>query len=113
MQIDGKVAAVTGAGSGIGRASALALAERGAGIVFLADIDEPGLATTAELVTSAGAKAEVVPTDVTDVASQRALYDTWRGSPAGSTSSTTTRVWPPASRGSPTCPSSGWPCSWT
>jgi NAD(P)-dependent dehydrogenase (short-subunit alcohol dehydrogenase family) len=46
MEIRGKVAVVTGAGSGIGRELALACAREGASVV-LADIDEPGLEGTA------------------------------------------------------------------
>jgi NAD(P)-dependent dehydrogenase (short-subunit alcohol dehydrogenase family) len=45
----GKVAVVTGAGSGIGRALALGLARRGARLA-LSDIDDTGLAQTAEQV---------------------------------------------------------------
>lgn len=75
MEIVGKVAVVTGAGSGIGRASALALAERGAATVFLADVDEAGLAETADLLGPSGTTVEVVPTDVTDVAAQTALHE--------------------------------------
>jgi 3-oxoacyl-[acyl-carrier protein] reductase len=75
VQIEGKVAVVTGAGSGIGRASAVALAERGADTVFLADVDEAGLADTAGLVSAAGSKPQPVRTDVADPASQRALFD--------------------------------------
>ncbi|WP_231568405.1 SDR family NAD(P)-dependent oxidoreductase [Novosphingobium malaysiense] len=46
MDMQGKVAIVTGAGSGLGRASALALGQRGAGLC-LVDIDEEGLEETA------------------------------------------------------------------
>jgi 3-oxoacyl-[acyl-carrier protein] reductase len=74
MDIEGKVAVVTGAGSGIGRASAIALAERGAGSVWLADVDLAGAEETAALVVAAGSKAEVVPTDVADVDAQRDLF---------------------------------------
>ncbi len=41
MEIEGKVALVTGAASGIGRATAIALADAGAAVV-IADIDECG-----------------------------------------------------------------------
>src|SRR5215204_1915909 len=41
MEIEGKVAVVSGGASGIGRAAVLALAERGANVV-VADVDEDG-----------------------------------------------------------------------
>lgn len=50
MRVAGKVAAVTGAGSGIGRALAIHLAEQGAAAIALADIDAAGLSETAALV---------------------------------------------------------------
>ena len=74
MEIEGKVALVTGAATGIGRASALALAGRGAGVVVVADVDEAGGAETARLVTEAGSSGWFVPTDVADAASLVALY---------------------------------------
>jgi NAD(P)-dependent dehydrogenase (short-subunit alcohol dehydrogenase family) len=54
MRIRDRVAIVTGAASGIGRASALALARAGARGVALADLDEAGLARTAALVEAQG-----------------------------------------------------------
>ena len=50
---DNKVAAITGAGSGIGRALAIDFAERGARLA-LSDIDTDGLAETVDLCGSVG-----------------------------------------------------------
>lgn len=62
-QFEGKVALVTGAGSGIGRESALGLARGGAKIV-VADVDEAGGAATVALVEEAGSSAIFVKMDV-------------------------------------------------
>lgn len=64
----GKVAVVTGAASGIGRALAVELARRGAHLA-ICDVDTSGLAETESLVAAAGAR---VRADVLDV-SQREL----------------------------------------
>jgi NAD(P)-dependent dehydrogenase (short-subunit alcohol dehydrogenase family) len=61
----GKVAVVTGGGSGIGRALALALARDGARIV-VADVDEADGGETVRLAAAAGAEAMAVRTDVAD-----------------------------------------------
>ena len=74
MQLPGKLAVVTGAASGIGRATAHALARAGARILA-ADVDEPGGEETCSAVRQAGGKAEFAPVDVTDDASIRALAD--------------------------------------
>jgi len=71
----GKVAIVTGASRGIGRAIALALAEE-AGTVVLAARDVQKLQQTAEQITEAGGKALVVPTELTEEASIRELVRT-------------------------------------
>lgn len=64
--LDDKVVAITGAGSGIGRALALEMAGRGA-VLAVSDVDEDGLATTAQLLTTAGAREfRADPLDVSD-----------------------------------------------
>ncbi len=62
--LEGKIAIVTGASSGIGRATARLLAEKGAKVV-VADMDEAGGQETLELVTQAGAEGLFVKMDVT------------------------------------------------
>ncbi|MCB0975441.1 MAG: SDR family NAD(P)-dependent oxidoreductase [Actinobacteria bacterium] len=66
-----KVAAVTGAGSGIGRSLALALARRGTHLA-LSDIDEIGLAETVTLVEGTGVKVTSSVVDVTDASAVEA-----------------------------------------
>ena len=68
-----KVAIVTGAGSGIGRASALALLEAGYSVGLAGRRPEP-LEETREHAGEAGSRALPVPTDVSDSASVRALF---------------------------------------
>jgi NAD(P)-dependent dehydrogenase (short-subunit alcohol dehydrogenase family) len=60
---DGRVAIVTGAAGGIGRASALAFARAGASVV-VADVDSAGGEETVALAGAAGGRAIFVPTDV-------------------------------------------------
>ncbi len=67
---DGRVAAITGAGSGIGRALARELAARGATLA-LSDIDEAGLAETVTLCEGSGIK---VTSQRLDVADRDAVY---------------------------------------
>ena len=68
-----KVALVTGAGSGIGKASSLALAKDGFDVVLSGRRKEP-LDAVAEQIKGQGRKALAVPTDVTDPASVSALF---------------------------------------
>jgi NAD(P)-dependent dehydrogenase (short-subunit alcohol dehydrogenase family) len=75
MEVRDRVAVVTGAASGIGRASALALARQGARRLVLADLDEDGLAETARGVADASAQALVVPTDVRDPDALERLFE--------------------------------------
>ncbi|MDX6329092.1 MAG: 3-oxoacyl-[acyl-carrier protein] reductase [Streptomycetaceae bacterium] len=63
--LTGRTALVTGAASGIGRASARLLAGAGAAVVC-ADRDEPGAGQAAKLITEAGGQALAHPLDVTD-----------------------------------------------
>jgi NAD(P)-dependent dehydrogenase (short-subunit alcohol dehydrogenase family) len=70
----GKVAIVTGAAGGIGRASASAFAARGAHVV-VADIDVEHGNETVSLIASAGGSAQFVPTDVAQSDDVQALVD--------------------------------------
>jgi NAD(P)-dependent dehydrogenase (short-subunit alcohol dehydrogenase family) len=70
----GQVALVTGAGSGMGLATARAFAEAGAAVV-LADVDEAALRAAADELTSAGRAAIGVTCDVADEAQVAALVE--------------------------------------
>ena len=65
MQSDERVVAVTGAASGIGRATALVFSRQGARVALL-DRNAAGLADTAKRVAEAGGQARVVEVDVSD-----------------------------------------------
>ena len=66
-QFHGKVALVTGAASGIGRASALAFAREGARVV-VADIQVAGGEETAQMITSMGGEALFIKADISKAA---------------------------------------------
>ena len=64
MELDGQVAIITGAGRGIGRATALELGRMGADVV-VAELDPANAERTAAEVRDLGRRALAVPTDVT------------------------------------------------
>ncbi len=70
-----RIALVTGAGSGIGRASALGLLADGFTVVLAGRRPQP-LQALADEAAALGQRALAVPTDVTDPASVQALFDT-------------------------------------
>jgi NAD(P)-dependent dehydrogenase (short-subunit alcohol dehydrogenase family) len=74
MAQSSKVAVVTGAGTGVGKASALALMKAGFSVALAGRRPEPLEATVKE-AEGMGARALAVPTDVGDPASVRALFD--------------------------------------
>lgn len=75
MEITGKVALITGAGSGIGRACAQSLAALGASVV-VADIDEGGGRDTVTSIATTGGTAEFVRADVSDLEELAAMFAT-------------------------------------
>jgi NAD(P)-dependent dehydrogenase (short-subunit alcohol dehydrogenase family) len=75
FDLKGKTAVVTGAGSGIGRAIALVLAERGA-LVWVLDLSEDAARQTCELIGDRGFAAHSVASDVGDAASVERAFST-------------------------------------
>lgn len=74
-KMQGKVALVTGAGDGIGRACALALAGAGA-CVAVSDVDAKGGRQTVEMIERGGGEAIFVEADVSGGAAVHALVET-------------------------------------
>ncbi|MFD2238753.1 3-hydroxybutyrate dehydrogenase [Aureimonas populi] len=74
MRLEGNVALVTGAGSGIGRAIAEAYAREGARLA-ICDLDEAAARTTASAIEEAGGEAVAIAMDVTDEAAVNAGVD--------------------------------------
>ena len=74
MEIQGKIAVVTGAASGIGSATAIALARKGADMV-VADLNRDGLTEVLKEVEGAGQMGLAVETDVTKPEAVQKLYE--------------------------------------
>ncbi len=68
LGLEGRICVITGAGGGIGRATALAFASAGARLVLL-DRDDATAEQTRVMVAKGGAEAVVLPCDVSDPAS--------------------------------------------
>ena len=74
MRLQGKVALITGAGSGMGRAASKIFAEEGA-LVAAVDINGESAAETAQLVKSAGGKAISMRADISNSEDARSMVD--------------------------------------
>lgn len=74
MRLDGKVAVVTGAASGIGKATAEGLAQAGADVI-IADIDRDGGSAAAQNIVASGGKATFIALDVGDLDAIEAFRD--------------------------------------
>jgi NAD(P)-dependent dehydrogenase (short-subunit alcohol dehydrogenase family) len=75
FSLQGRVALVTGAAQGMGRAMALGLAESGADLL-LADLNAAGVQATASQIAALGRRALPVAADITDLGQVRALFST-------------------------------------
>ncbi len=74
MRLEGKIAGITGAAAGIGRATALAFAREGADVA-MCDVDEETLEETAVAVREHGRRAYIRTVDVTDTAVLQRFID--------------------------------------
>jgi NAD(P)-dependent dehydrogenase (short-subunit alcohol dehydrogenase family) len=73
FRLDGKVAAVTGGGNGIGRATCVALAEAGASVVVV-DRDDAAATDAADAIRAGGGNASPATADVSDEGAIEALF---------------------------------------
>lgn len=81
MTFDNKTAFVTGGGSGIGEAAAIALAAKGASVA-VADVNFENAAKVASMIVSLGGKATAIPIDVSDATSVDSAFsaaEEWYG----------------------------------
>lgn len=74
MKLEGKIAIVTGAGKGIGREAALAIAAEGATVVCVARTQE-NLDETVQMIEEKGGKATSLSRDLTDAAQVQSMVD--------------------------------------
>src|SRR3990170_838 len=74
FNLGGKVAVVTGGGSGIGRAIAMLFGSQGAHVVVV-DLDGQAANAAAAAITAAGGRADAAPCDVSDAAGVKATFD--------------------------------------
>ena len=74
MKLEGRVAVVTGGGSGIGAAAALAFAREGARVV-VTDVNEAGAKVTLEHIEKAGGQGLALRADVTQAADTQAIVE--------------------------------------
>src|SRR3989442_12889166 len=74
MKLENRVAIVTGAGSGIGAASALAMAAEGARMVVV-DINEAAAKATVEQIEKGGGRARALAADVTRADDNRSMVE--------------------------------------
>ena len=75
FNLNGKVAAVTGGGSGIGRAIATLFGRQGAHVMVL-DVDEAAAEATAAEIVRAGGRAHGAPCDVSNAAAVKTTFET-------------------------------------